>query len=38
LSTVCTPHHGMKLIDNIEKYDKYDIELTEKAFEAVGMS
>jgi len=29
---------GMRLIDNIEKFDKYEIELTEKAYEAVGLS
>ena len=39
LSTICTPHLGMRLIDNIGKWPgKYTLESAEKAFEAVGLS
>jgi len=39
LTTVCSPHHGMRLIDNGLKFpEKCPIELAEKAFEAVGLS
>ena len=39
LSTVCTPHKGMKLIDDIvNKPIQGQVEYVDKAFEAVGMS
>lgn len=39
LSTVSTPHLGMRLIDNHARWpDRFLIELSEKAFEAVGVS
>ena len=39
LTTVCTPHRGMRLIDNCHKHpEKYVIENADKAFEAVGLS
>jgi triacylglycerol lipase len=39
LTTVCSPHNGMSLIDNCNKYpEKYVLENVDKAFEAVGLS
>ena len=39
LSTICTPHLGMRLIDNIHaKPDRNIIERVERVFEAVGLS
>ncbi len=39
LSTVCSPHLGMRLIDNYSKSsERFLIEEGEKAFEAVGLS
>ena len=39
LTTVCSPHHGMRLIDNCMRYpERCQIELAEKAFEALGLS
>ena len=39
LTTVCSPHRGMRLIDNITRMsERFLIEDSEKAFEAVGVS
>ena len=39
LTTVSSPHHGCRLVDNCAKYPaRFQIELAEKAFEAVGLS
>ena len=40
LTTVCSPHHGLKLIDKARKFpDQFgDLSQMEKAFEALGMS
>ena len=39
LTTVCSPHHGMRLIDNCSKMpERFLIEDAEKALEAVGVS
>ena len=40
LTTICTPHHGMKLVDKSRALPrKYgDLEQLEKAFEILGMS
>ena len=39
LTTVCSPHKGMRLIDNINKDPQNNlIEHVDKAFEAVGLS
>jgi triacylglycerol esterase/lipase EstA (alpha/beta hydrolase family) len=39
LTTVCTPHHGMRLIDNCLRYPQRNlIENVDKVFEAVGLS
>ena len=39
LTTICSPHKGMRLIDNCSKMpERFLIEDCEKAFEAVGVS
>jgi triacylglycerol esterase/lipase EstA (alpha/beta hydrolase family) len=39
LTTVSSPHQGSRLIDNCAKYPaRFQIEMAEKAFEAVGLS
>ena len=39
LTTVCSPHHGMKSIDMALEYPgKYPLDHYEKALEAVGVS
>lgn len=39
LTTICTPHNGLRLIDNLRKSpEKYSIEMVEKAFDVLGMS
>lgn len=39
LTTVCAPHHGMRLVDNYNRYpERYRIDMVEKAFEVLGMS
>jgi triacylglycerol esterase/lipase EstA (alpha/beta hydrolase family) len=39
LTTICSPHKGMRLVDNCSRMpERYLIEDCEKAFEAVGLS
>ncbi len=39
LTTVCSPHHGMKLIDNLHRHEeKYRVELLDKPLEILGLS
>ena len=39
LSTVCSPHHGMRMVDNCNKHpNRYSIEMADKALEAVGLT
>lgn len=39
LTTICSPHRGMRMIDNAFKYPKHEsLEMCEKAIEAVGLT
>ena len=39
LTTVCSPHLGMRLVDNCIRYpERCPLELAEKAIEAVGLT